>query len=153
MKELLDSQLYDVDDFDSNGVTPLYISTRYRHSISSLELVKAGANSNVVCEEVISENPHRIANRTVLKEAIMTRACQEISEDRLYPVKDVLDAFGDSEIVDMLFCEGASMDNPDVYHTCQILIDTAKSDLIEYPDSKYLDMIKCLIKQIVLLES
>ncbi|KAJ8664764.1 hypothetical protein QAD02_006426 [Eretmocerus hayati] len=59
LEYLLDRRLYDVDVFDNHGVTPLHLTARYRCCISASQLIKAGANVNAICNEIIIKNQEK----------------------------------------------------------------------------------------------
>ncbi|KAJ8675471.1 hypothetical protein QAD02_011257 [Eretmocerus hayati] len=81
MRFLIDKRIYDVDELDDFGLTPLFIAVSHGNFATAVELVRSGANFDIPVEKVSDEDPSRNCMRTPLSKAIvMTGLLQELSE-------------------------------------------------------------------------
>ncbi|KAJ8673555.1 hypothetical protein QAD02_004817 [Eretmocerus hayati] len=124
MKYLLNKRLYDVDEMNESGLTPLFIAAGHRCCNSVIELIKSGANVNIFCEEKdlnahYSRHTNETHQRSPLSKAIIPGPLMLLSNMDFDSSRYDLNDF---KLVDALLTAGANIDTPDVYQAYKILI-------------------------------
>ncbi|KAJ8665052.1 hypothetical protein QAD02_006714 [Eretmocerus hayati] len=170
MKYLLDKRLYDVDEVDDSGLTPLLIAASHRFCAPALELIKSGADVNKGFKEVISiKEAHNLCFRSPLSKVILLKFLAPLNPMAFWENFSHQYASHYS-IFDVLLSAGANIDSYDIFQACQILFDSNRNrprGALINPDGRIdgnparkdnLDLIfteaiiKPLIKQVALLK-
>ncbi|KAJ8675668.1 hypothetical protein QAD02_011454 [Eretmocerus hayati] len=155
MKYLIEKRLYDVDERNDLGLTPLYIAAGSKRFSCVFDLVTAGADVNLSCKEIDQDDPSQTCQRTPLSKAMITAPLMALS--KAHP-SSIFGHRGDFRITSFLISAGANISTPDVFLAYKLLITLYKHDLESNrnSDEKYhsdqLFYISPLIAQIALLK-